>query len=142
MKRAAVGILLASLLTGTAMAGQGYPTQDRQESPAAAHSDRHDENRNAHDRNHGRVVHPAPPVRYLPVRRVYHQPRGYYEHSWNRGERLPVAYYQRPYWIGDYRSHGLRVPPRGYHWVRVNHDAVLAVVTTGVVLDIVHNLFH
>jgi Ni/Co efflux regulator RcnB len=29
----------------------------------------------------------------------------------------------------------------GYHWVRVNNDAVLAAVATGVVLDVAFNLF-
>jgi len=121
MKRAAVGVLLASLVTATAMAGQGYAARGDADQYA------------------------PPPVRYVPapVRYgVYHQPRGFYEHSWRRGERLPVAYYQRSYFIPDYRVHGLRAPPRGYQWVRVNHDAVLALITTGVVLDIAYNLFH
>ena len=77
-----------------------------------------------------------------PVRHgVYHRPAGYHEHTWRRGERLPVAYSQRPYVIGNYRDCGLREPPRGYHWVRVNGDAVLAGIATGLVLDSVFHLF-
>ena len=34
-----------------------------------------------------------------------------------------------------------RAPPVGYHWVRVNNDAVLAALATGVVLDVAFNLF-
>ena len=156
MKRAAVGVLLASLVTATAMAGQGYATrgdadQYRRQSEHASQSDRRDYRHDDHadrgriDHDRGRGFHAPPPVRYVPapVRYgVYHQPRGFYEHSWRRGERLPVAYYQRSYFIPDYRVHGLRAPPRGYQWVRVNHDAVLALITTGVVLDIAYNLFH
>jgi Ni/Co efflux regulator RcnB len=72
---------------------------------------------------------------------VYHPPRGYYARSWRRGDRLPSAYYARPYVIADYRGCGLRAPPRGYHWVRVDHDAVLAAVATGIVLESVFHLF-
>jgi len=71
----------------------------------------------------------------------YRRPWGYYDHAWRRGERLPVAYYGRPYIVEDYRDCGLRAPPRGYHWVRVNNDAVLAVIATGIVLDVVYNQF-
>jgi Ni/Co efflux regulator RcnB len=168
MKRAAVGILLASLFTATAaMAGQGNAAQRADWDSRNDHSDRRDD-RNDHDngrgndrgrderrnddrdyRGHDRVVvrHAPAPVRYVrapaPVRYgVYHPPRGFYDHSWRRGERLPVAYYQRPYVIADYNSYRLYSPPRGYHWVRVNHDAVLAGITTGVVFGIVNNLFH
>jgi len=35
----------------------------------------------------------------------------------------------------------LRAPPVGYHWVRVNNDAVLAAVAIGVVLDVAFHLF-
>jgi Ni/Co efflux regulator RcnB len=145
MKRAAViAALVASLMAGSAaMAGpHGRDGFDHREPPRAAHrDDRHDSRRDDHDRN----FRPAPPPRVVyraPVRYgVYHRPVGYYDHAWRRGERLPVAYYQRPYVIADYRGCGLREPPRGYHWVRVNGDAVLAAVATGIVLDTVIHLF-
>ena len=167
MKRAAIGILLASLFTATAaMAGQGNAAQRADWDSRNDHSDRRDVNNHDNGRGndrgrdqrrnddrdyrcHDRVVvrHVPAPVRYVraptPVRySVYHPPRGFYEHSWRRGERLPVAYYQRPYLIADYNAYRLYSPPRGYHWVRVNHDAVLAGITTGVVFGIVNNLFH
>ena len=41
----------------------------------------------------------------------------------------------------DYHECGLRRPPHGYHWVRVDHNAVLAVIATGVVLDVIYNQF-
>lgn len=163
MKRAAIGVLLVSLFAGTAaMAGQGYgKTPDRRDPPRTEHNDRRDNDRrdnghwnnDRHDNNsahndyrNGRDFRYAPPPRVIyrpaPVRYGYYRaPRGYYTHSWRRGERLPVAYYERPYVIADYSDCGLRQPPRGYHWVRVNHDAVLAVIATGVVLDVAYNLF-
>jgi Ni/Co efflux regulator RcnB len=51
------------------------------------------------------------------------------------------VYYAPSYVIGNYHECGLRRPPHGHHWVRVNHDAVLAVVATGVVLDVIYNQF-
>lgn len=71
----------------------------------------------------------------------YYHPRGYRSHHWRRGERLPVAYYGRPYVIRDYDRCHLRRPPRGYHWVRVDTDVVLAAVATGVILDALYNHF-
>jgi Ni/Co efflux regulator RcnB len=138
MKRVAVvgALVAASLLAGSAAMAHDRGDFDHREPPRAAH---HDDHRIAgRDRGYvpPRVVYHAP-ARYG----VYHRPAGFYEHSWRRGERLPVAYYQRSYVIANYRDCGLRAPPRGYQWVRVNGDAVLAAVATGIVLDSVFHLF-
>jgi Ni/Co efflux regulator RcnB len=139
MKRFAVvgALVAASLLAGSAAMAHDRGSFDHREAPRAAHQDDH--RFVGHDR---RVyvpprVAPRAPVRYG----VYHRPVGYYDHSWRRGERLPIAYYQRPYVIANYRDCGLRAPPRGYQWVRVNGDAVLAGIATGIVLDSVFHLF-
>ena len=79
---------------------------------------------------------------YRPRYGTYYRPHGYYSHRWVRGERLPLAFYARPYVIADYRGWGLYGPPRGYHWVRVDGDAVLAAIATGIVLDTVFDAFH
>ncbi len=150
MKRAAlIGTLVVSLATGSAAIaapGHGDRDHDRDRDRARAHHvERHDYGR-GHDYRRGddyrrgpsaRVEHRAP-ARYG----TYYRPRGYYSHRWVRGERLPVAYYARPYVLVDYRGWGLRAPPRGYHWVRVNRDAVLAAVATGIVLDTVFHVFN
>jgi Ni/Co efflux regulator RcnB len=134
MKRVAVvGALVASLLAGSAVMAHDRGDFDHREPPRAHH-----------DRFVDRDVHRAPPrvLYHTPVRYgVYHRPRGYYEHTWRRGERLPVAFYSRPYVIANYRDCGLRAPPRGYQWVRVNGDAVLAGIATGVVLESVFHIF-
>ena len=41
--------------------------------------------------------------------------------------------------IHDYHRHGLRHPPRGYHWVRDHDDgdAILASVATGAIIGLV-----
>ena len=72
----------------------------------------------------------------------YYRPYGYYSRSWRRGDRLPVAYYAAPYRLYGYSSYGLYGPPRGYYWVRVDHDALLAAVATGLVIDAVYDAFY
>lgn len=58
-------------------------------------------------------------------------------HDWRRGDRLPDDYRDRQYVVEDYRGYGLHQPPRGYHWVGVNGDYVLAAIATGVIAQIV-----
>ena len=142
MKRAAVGVLLVSLFAGSAaMAHEG--DHDRRDWDRDHRGSLHDY-RPAPPRFVYRpappprvVYHPAPPPRWA----AYSPPRGYYGHTWRRGERLPVTYYTPRYVIGNYHECGLRAPPVGYHWVRVNDDAVLAAVATGVVVDVAFHLF-
>ena len=167
MNRAAlIGTLVASLAVGSAAFAQGGGhghDYDRGHS-----SDRgHDYNRGDYNRGHSydrdrpwaynndrrdferHDFRSAPyareyyraPQRYSYGYDRYSQPRGYYEHRWSRGERLPVAFYGRPYVIDDYYGYGLYTPPRGHHWIRVDGDAVLAAVATGIVLDTVFHAF-
>jgi len=72
----------------------------------------------------------------------YYRPAGYRYYSWHRGARLPAAYYAPRYVVHDYSHYHLDRPPHGHHWVRVDHDVVLAAVATGAVVAVVHNLFH
>ena len=202
MKRAALGVLLVSLVAGsTAFAGTFMP-QPAQIRDNGSHNDRgheqhrpdsrnddhgrHDNDRRDNDRrndwnhrddhrwdnnrrgdndrhwndnnrydgrsNDRRWV--SPPPRYVnPPHHddrwdngrwhwgSYYRPSGYAPHYWRRGERLPFGYYGASYVIGNYDDCGLRAPPYGYHWVRVDHDVVLAAIATGVVLDVIYNQF-
>lgn len=56
--------------------------------------------------------------------------------DWRKGDRLPSEYRDRNYVVDDWRGHGLSAPPRGYHWVGVNGDYVLAAVATGVIASV------
>ncbi|MFL6575126.1 MAG: RcnB family protein [Povalibacter sp.] len=71
----------------------------------------------------------------------YQRPYGYRAYQWYPGARLPMAYCAPRYIVDDYYSYGLRRPPYGYHWIRVDSDVVLAAVTTGIVLDVVDQIF-
>lgn len=57
-------------------------------------------------------------------------------HAYYRGDRLPYNDRGRQYVVDDWHGHGLRSPPRGYHWVQSGGDYVLVAIATGVILDL------
>jgi Ni/Co efflux regulator RcnB len=64
-------------------------------------------------------------------------PGGPIPHSdWHKGERLPAEYRDRNYVVDDWHGHGLQAPPRGYQWLGVNGDYVLAAIATGVIANV------
>ena len=71
----------------------------------------------------------------------YNRPNGWYAHRWTYGERMPPAFWVRDYWVNDWWSFGLTIPPYGYEWVRYGDDAVLINVNTGEVLQVVYDLY-
>ena len=168
MKRAAlIGTLVVSLVTGSAAfadsRGNGHDNDrggrdSNRERSSSNHGDRHESDRRDFDRrDNGRRDYDRHDFRPYAYSRdgyrsseryggygynSYSRPHGYFEHRWSRGERLPLAFYGRPYVIDDYYGYGLYAPPRGHHWVRVDGDAVLAAVATGIVLDTVFHHFH
>jgi Ni/Co efflux regulator RcnB len=55
---------------------------------------------------------------------------------WKRGDRL--GYYNDRYHEVDYRSHRLKAPPRGYHYVKDDKgDIILAAIATGLIAAII-----
>jgi Ni/Co efflux regulator RcnB len=69
----------------------------------------------------------------------YERAPAYAVRSWQRGDRLPSAYWSRGY-VVDYPRYRLYAPPRGARWVRVDNDVLLTALATGLVLDVIHNL--
>jgi Ni/Co efflux regulator RcnB len=138
----ALSLVIGSITTVHA-AGRDHDRYDHaRDSDHRDHRDHHDRRHDYgdHDRDHDRdyrrgYVH----GRYDAGR--YIRPHGYYQHSWRRGDRLPAAYYGKRYVVRNYSVYRLRQPPRGYHWVRVDRDVVLAAITTGVVVSIVSGVF-
>ncbi|VWX59360.1 conserved exported hypothetical protein [Burkholderiales bacterium 8X] len=59
--------------------------------------------------------------------------------EWRRGGYVPREYRARNYVVTDYRSHRLQAPPRGYQWVGVGGDYVLAAIATGLIAQIIAN---
>ena len=72
---------------------------------------------------------------------AYVHPYGYGYRPWTIGYRLPSAYYNNRYWIGDPGYY--RLPPayRGTRWVRVGPDALLITVRDGAVVQAVRGLY-
>ena len=90
--------------------------------------DRHDNRGGNH--YYGREDHR--PGRHFD-RRGYPQPHA----EWRRGGRVPHEYRGRNYVVNDYRAYQLQAPPRGYQWVGVGGDYVLAAIATGVIAQII-----
>jgi Ni/Co efflux regulator RcnB len=57
--------------------------------------------------------------------------------EFHRGGRLPGEFRDRQYVVSDWRGHHLTAPPRGYHWVQVGPDYVLASVATGIIANLI-----
>jgi Ni/Co efflux regulator RcnB len=72
----------------------------------------------------------------------YVRPSGYYYRSWRYGDYLPRGYYSSRYVVNDYHLYHLRPPPYGYHYVRVDHDVVLAAIASGIVVSAVFGIFN
>lgn len=147
MKSVAVGILVVSLVAGSAAiasAADSGRDGDRQEHHDGHDDQGHDDHGDGHD-DHGHDDHgdghDNPGHDNRGHYGEYHRPQGFHDHHWARGERLPKAYYGHQYVVANYHERGWRQPPRGYQWVRVDHDVVLAAVATGVVLDVLYNQF-
>jgi Ni/Co efflux regulator RcnB len=66
-------------------------------------------------------------------RHGYAHPRA----EWRRGGYVPREYRGRNYVVGDWRGHRLQQPPRGYQWVGVGGDYVLAAIATGLIAQII-----
>ncbi len=60
------------------------------------------------------------------------QPRG---NPHKKGERL--AKDARGERVPDYRKHGLKAPPKGHEWRKVDDDYVLIAVTTGLISSVI-----
>lgn len=108
---------------------------------AQQHDDNHDNHGNGqpshgrpnpgHDDQHGHGRGPAPHDASLGG------PGGPVPHNdWHKGERLPTEYRDRNYVVDNWHDHGLQAPPRGYQWVGVNGDYVLAAIATGVIANV------
>jgi len=145
VKRAVVGTLaLMSILAGSAAVadprfegdrdrGEWSHHPERQQAGRWNHyNDRRDDRRDSDRGDHWRSERSRDLDRDVPA---------YVSHGLRRGDRLQAAYYSRPYVIEDYRGCGLYAPPYGYRWVRVDSDAILAAVATGIVLDAVYHAF-
>jgi len=57
--------------------------------------------------------------------------------EFRRGGHIPREYYNRQYYVNDWRGHHLSAPPRGYQWVQVGSDYVLIALATGLIANLI-----
>lgn len=114
---------------------------DRRDDRRDWRDDRRDNRRYVrHDDRRWRGYQWRPEYRYrAPARYVY--PAGHRHVRWTVGHRMPPAYYSRPYYV-DYNAYRLPPPPYGYRWVRSDRDVVLVALATGLVLDVLYDLYY
>ena len=114
---------------------------DRRDDRRDWRQDRRDHNRYVrHDDRRWRGYQWRPEYRYrAPARYVY--PSGHRYVRWSVGHRMPPAYYGRPYYV-DYNAYRLPPPPYGHRWVRSDRDVVLVALATGLVLDVLYDLYY
>jgi Ni/Co efflux regulator RcnB len=72
---------------------------------------------------------------------IYRAPSGFYSRSWVYGDILPRGWYGPQYYILDWWSYGLPIPPAGYEWTRIGDDAVLVDTFSGRIVQVVYDLF-
>lgn len=116
MKRLITASLAVLMLAGGATA-------------ASAQAYRHDGRYDARDRAYQQGRHDQARAEDRQDRREYRR--------WAKGQRLDSRYRGNSYYVSDYRRYGLRQPPRGYRWQRVNDQYVLAAVATGLIASVI-----
>ena len=131
IKSKSMAVVAAALAMG--MAGSAFAQDHRFDRSPERHErfapgfQRHDGPANHYQRN--------PDFRHGPQygRQAYPQPQV----EWRRGGRLPSEYRGRGHVVNDWRGQRLHQPPRGYQWVGVGGDFVLAAVATGLIAQII-----
>jgi Ni/Co efflux regulator RcnB len=113
MKRLLTAALALTLLGGTAASAQSYNHDNRNDGHRDGYSQRRDNDRHDSRDRHDNRRH------------------------WSKGQRLDRSYRADRYYVADYRRHGLRTPPRGYRWQRVDDNYILASVASGLISSVI-----
>ena len=118
--------------------------QDRRELQHDRRELRHDrrtgESRRELQRDHREIRRDRRELRQ--DRREARQERFYYNArgpEWRRGHRVPPEYRHRQYVVSNWRAYHLAPPPRGYQWIQVGSDYVLAAIATGIIANLIIN---
>ncbi|MFM0225324.1 RcnB family protein [Paraburkholderia dipogonis] len=127
MKSRIIAPLLIASLLGTSAAAFAQPHHDDHGGGQPSHGGPNPGHGTPHGKGHGPAPHDA--SRGGPGGPIPHN-------DWHKGERLPAEYRDRNYVVDDWHGHGLQAPPRGYQWVGVNGDYVLAAIATGVIANV------
>ncbi|WP_313704197.1 RcnB family protein [Massilia sp.] len=138
-KRLIAGSMIAVLLSANApaFAQHGHDrAQERREERREFRDERRDERRDYRDQR--REDHRDYRDDRRDDRRDHREARrgAGPRHDLYRGQRLPANYHHKQYVVDNWRAHRLSAPPRGYHWVQVGNDYVLAAIATGIIASV------
>jgi Ni/Co efflux regulator RcnB len=75
-----------------------------------------------------------------PMPAAYVPPAGFEVRVYEPGTRLPAAWIAPTYYVEHHHYH-LPPPPPQHRWVQVDDDVVLVAVASGLIADIVYDLF-
>jgi Ni/Co efflux regulator RcnB len=147
MKRSVAAVIALSLLGASVAMADGHHDRDGRDNWSGEHRDfeHRDFDRRHYDGDRWQGRHDGAGDRdwrgggFHDDEHFRHEE--HFEHVWRRGERLSPAYYAPSYVVRDYYEYQLPEPPYGCRWVRVDNNVVLAAIATGVVLDVVYNVF-
>lgn len=119
---------IAATVMAVCMAGSAFAQDRRGDDRGPQHRDqrqdqRYNQRNDRQDYREGRFAD----------RRGYPQPHA----EWRRGGRVPNEYRGGNYVVNDWRGYRLQAPPRGYQWIGVGGDFVLAAIATGVIAQII-----
>ena len=123
MKRFIISALAVTMLAGTALTGTAAMAAPQRHDSYERHDDRRDYRDDRRDDRRD----------YRDGRRDQRQAY----HRYMRGQRLDARYRDNRYYVSDYHRYGLRTPPRGYRWQRVDNDYILAAVATGLIASVI-----
>lgn len=123
MKRSIIAAVAFSLLAPSVALVPGAAFAQAPYRGGADH-DRRVESRHDH-RVDSRGHHAATPYKH------YQSTHSSRHHAWRQGERIPAQYRNQRV---DYRRHGLRPPPRGQEWVRVDNNYALISAASGLIM--------
>ena len=128
--------LLSSLVIASMAAGSVSFAQPRHDDDHGRRNEaRHDQRDERHDQRDERNDHRDERSNAREEHRFYNARSA----EFRRGGRLPGEFRDRQYEVSDWRAHRLSAPPRGYHWVQVGPDYVLASVATGIIANLILN---
>ena len=133
MKRILTAAIALSLLGSAAASAQ--PRHDQNDRRQAQRDERRGDRADQRFQYGGRYF----PRYHGPA---YAYPRGFASRSWTRGQRLPPVYFGPRYYVDNWSYYHLAPPPRGYRYVRVGNDIVLAAIAGGLISQVIAGAFY
>ena len=135
MKKSGIIALSALLFTTTSLSAFAEGPQNNQ--PPIKHEQQHG---NAQPERHGNPQpnHSRPEQHREAEHNARPADHRQDEHpDFRRGRPLPEKYRGEGYQVNDWHKHGLKAPPAGHRWQKIDGNYVLIAVATGVITSVI-----